>query len=294
MKFRIAAVVLALALPAGGVNAQAPAPTAGPPHRPMTISNPDWVELPNGDEMADAYPEVAREAQVKGVAKIECKVAPAGTLYDCYVLFEAPSGWGFGQASLEIAPSFKMKPKMVNGKPVAGGTVIIPVNWRMPEAPPPRVLTPTEEDMALARKLPKLLKVDPAGVILSDFYGSNIVPIIRDMDPDKARALRASWKAAADKLSSEFEEYYARAAAQTYSHQELVDIVAFFEMSSGQALLQHLYEVPRRAMQDTRPVFHHFLREWQASYCAQTACGDSEARLFARVGAQIDGLPGSD
>jgi hypothetical protein len=44
---------------------------------------------------------------------------------------EDPRGLGFGKATLQMAPLFRMKPKTVGGKPVAGAMVTIPVKFAL-------------------------------------------------------------------------------------------------------------------------------------------------------------------
>jgi TonB family protein len=112
-----------------------PAPPAHAPATPRTgpaiISNPDWERMPDGDQLADLYPDLAREFGVFGKARIQCRVLADGRLSDCFVLSEAPAGFDFGDATLRAARYFKMRPKTINGRPVEGGTVIIPITWAL-------------------------------------------------------------------------------------------------------------------------------------------------------------------
>ena len=61
---------------------------------------------------------------------IECVVNADGTLRDCVLLKEDPPGYGFGRAALDAARYFRMKPATQDGKPVAGGRVRIPMDWK--------------------------------------------------------------------------------------------------------------------------------------------------------------------
>lgn len=92
-------------------------------------SNPDWIRKPNGRELASVFPKKALEKGVEGRATIKCQVTVEGFLEACKVLFEAPAGMDFGAAGLQLAPQFRMSPKIRGGKPVPGGEVTIPINW---------------------------------------------------------------------------------------------------------------------------------------------------------------------
>ena len=68
-----------------------------------------------------------------GRATMSCTVRANGTLTDCSIVSEEPPGAGFGEATLELARFFRMRPMTVDCVPVEGGTVCVPVVWRAPE-----------------------------------------------------------------------------------------------------------------------------------------------------------------
>jgi protein TonB len=82
--------------------------------------------------LARFYPDRAQRLEKEGRAMIECQVAVNGTLVGCHVVSEDPPDMGFGDATLRISKYFKMRPQTKDGTPVAGGTVRIPLVWKLP------------------------------------------------------------------------------------------------------------------------------------------------------------------
>lgn len=101
-----------------------PAPGSDGAH---VVTNPDWRRKPSGDDIARYYPRLAQFLGVAGRVTIACRVAIDGRLADCSVVAENPRHWGFGKAALLMATQFRMKPKTVDGRPVADGQVRIPI-----------------------------------------------------------------------------------------------------------------------------------------------------------------------
>jgi TonB family protein len=111
---------------------------ASQPSRSTSLVKPDWSSRPNGSDLVRFYPAKALIRELDGMAVMRCRVERTGALLACAILREAPQGVGFGKATLAMAPLFKMKPMGLNGRPVAGGVVTIPVKFRLqPSGPKP-------------------------------------------------------------------------------------------------------------------------------------------------------------
>lgn len=108
-----------------------PAPAAA--SAPETVlQRPHWVQKPTGHDLALVYPKGAAAHGQEGRAFIRCSITAEGRLTACTVPEETPPGMGFGEAALKLAPLFRMEGLSQEGRSVAGGTVMIPIVFRLP------------------------------------------------------------------------------------------------------------------------------------------------------------------
>jgi len=121
------AVPLLLVLSGLAVAAPASAATTSRTAAPAKqVTNPDWLRKPSADDISRYYPKPARDHNIGGRARVECRLASDGVLSNCVVLSEAPAGYGFGEAALNVATRFQMRPGTRNGQPI-GGQIIVPI-----------------------------------------------------------------------------------------------------------------------------------------------------------------------
>ena len=103
---------------------------SSPEVTPSVITNPDWLRKPNADDVARYYPDDLQKAGADGSAMLSCTVNARGDLINCEVASEAPGGYGVGDAALRLSKLFRMRPMTLNGQPVTGGVVRIPIRFR--------------------------------------------------------------------------------------------------------------------------------------------------------------------
>jgi TonB family protein len=107
------------------------------------ITQPDWIAKPTDEALAHHYPELATVLSLSVDALLGYTVSAEGSLTNCRAESKRPAGLGFGQAAMAITGEFKMKPMTINGQPVDGGIIHIPIRFMMSSAesvtpaPPP-------------------------------------------------------------------------------------------------------------------------------------------------------------
>ena len=110
-------------------SAPIPVAAAASPPSKREVRSPTWLRKPTPQEMAKVYEANALRRDLSGSATLSCTVAASGSVGGCRVQSETPGGAGFGHMALELSRSFKIKPEIVDGEAVDGGTVSIPVRF---------------------------------------------------------------------------------------------------------------------------------------------------------------------
>lgn len=159
-----------MALLAQAAGAASPPVTAQAEQRSV-ITNPDWRRRPSGDDLLAVFPRTALSHGRNGRATITCTVTVDGALSGCFVVSEAPAGEGFGAAALALVPQFQMRPQLVDGQPVGGASVTIPIRFSTGGsfgammAPPVQVRALVRPTFVSAPSRADVARAAPAGAV---------------------------------------------------------------------------------------------------------------------------------
>lgn len=82
-----------------------------------------WLRLPTPAGMMSVYPNRALRLGVAGRTLMRCAVVDDGAVGGCEVTEQTPEGFGFGEATLWLAPFLKVANV---GK---GARVTVPIRW---------------------------------------------------------------------------------------------------------------------------------------------------------------------
>lgn len=114
-----------------GAVASLDTPRFDPPAPDPVIRNPTWLKLPGAREFARFYPDREMRMETEGKAVLNCQVTATGSVTGCKVASQFPANSGFGEAALKLSRYFVMSPRTVDGQPVEGGQVSIPIAFNL-------------------------------------------------------------------------------------------------------------------------------------------------------------------
>jgi TonB family protein len=90
---------------------------------------PSWVVVPGYRELAPHNPGIARNEKINGTVLLACHGTARKRLTGCRVVYESPKGYGFGEAGLASARSFRINPPMRDGRIDEAAWIGIPVSF---------------------------------------------------------------------------------------------------------------------------------------------------------------------
>jgi TonB family protein len=267
-----------------GLGAQAAAPAPRRDSLPMAgeITKPDWLARPDANALARAYPPLALFLELEGVARIRCRVNVDGRLEGCSVTDEAPLGIGFGTAAGILSRQFRMKPATLDGAPVAGGMVEVPINFRLndnvPRTTPPKTEPPelSPDAKALAARTGAALRTRESYVAGIQLAMARLKATLATPGgtPDKAveaaltSAVNDAAGAAGEAMALRVGEQYVR----TFTPQELEPILAFFESPAGQVYITKQRAFAQTTLQTSQEVTRAMQQDARRRFCEKIDC----------------------
>jgi len=208
------------------------------------LRNPDWIARPSGEDLARAYPKLASLLSLSGSAHMVCEVAADGSLRDCKIDKETPDGFGFGDASLSMVDTFKMRPMTFNEAPIDGASVAIPMNFK----PADRAKAPLAQadgkpaDPRLLTLSEQLVALDGESEAVEAALRQMLKREIGDEQPGQTKEVRAARAIVDSRVAQTSAQYVgerALAYAHSYSLPELRQLVAFYRSPVGRSWTQH-------------------------------------------------------
>ncbi|MFI4933108.1 MAG: energy transducer TonB [Caulobacterales bacterium] len=279
-----AAVLIGTAIANGAIAApssqsDAPSPDLNLPIEGV-VTNPDWAHRPGADEMSNFYPQLANFLGLAGHTVIHCKVSALGMVEDCTVASESPLGMGFGDASIAIAPYFRMQPRTLDGAPVGGAEVNIPIGWLAPvdDAPAaapeaPTATPPTENALKLARRLAVAAHWGDSVQQIAQTYRDQLAQYAGTggLTAEEATALDSLVQAILAAGPSEL-EHQTTTFAQAYTEPELSELVKFFESPTGQVWISTSAKMAKDEQQHNLKFWSDAKTDGRRRFCQKVAC----------------------
>lgn len=252
-----------------------------------TVTDPDWVQRPSGDDLAELYPKLAQIMNLAGRTIMDCGVTAAGQMDACKITSEAPLGVGFGDATLRAATRFQMKPMTLDGAPVAGARVQIPMRWVLqddaPSSPAPAEPAVPAARLPLARRVAELAG---AAQIVTKSIDASLRNIVDQQNQDGAVTHPAerefaveAVRGAAAAVSARTIEIIARSYATHLDEAQLQQVAAFLASPTGRAWSTLRNPV---SQQESRSLYKLMGQQARVRFCAKVRCLEGAAPPVAK------------
>jgi TonB family protein len=95
------------------------------------VGRPNWVGLPSDETLDRVFADLPAEVKTVQVV-LNCTVEQGGGLSGCGAVAEEPPGHGFAARALALVPEFRLSTWSMEGLPVVGGQVSIPIRYTGP------------------------------------------------------------------------------------------------------------------------------------------------------------------
>jgi len=240
------------------------------------ITNPDWVRRPSGAEVSNFYPPVARMLGLDGHVVVECGVTAQGGMEDCTVTAETPIGMDFGKAAIGMADLFQMKPKTIDGAPVGGAKVLIPIGFLYPrqddDAPQAADTgpAPSANALALARGIVELSNPQAAYVErVRAQIGQQLASVSLT---EQEQAAVDSYIAALQSAFPTFANVEADRIARSMPENELSQVAAFMATPAGRDWAAAAAAAARRGPRDYAQMWAAVRDSAKAQFCQTHTC----------------------
>jgi TonB family protein len=251
--------------------------TVAPASHPV-VTNPDWDGKPTQEDVQAHYPPLMTVLRIPGYAAVRCTVTATGRTQGCAVVFESPRGLGFGPAAVEMAAGFRFIPKKIDGRPVDGGTVTIPIRFALDdEAAATASAMPSYEADAetrrLAHRMAELIDSDnflPGPDNPTEIAAAGIP--VKPGEDGRQRMVQAYEQAFATYAPMAIERQ-AQLCAELFSKEQLHTIVAFLESDAGHAFVDNM-----RAMAPQMSRAFKAEQDNSAAAALTISCADAPAR----------------
>jgi TonB family protein len=249
-----------------------PAPGSTSNEGGNVITQPDWLRRPSAEAMAREYPKLATAMNIEGYAVLACTVTAQGSLTGCRAVTERPAGLGFGRAAIALGAHFEMKPMTLNGKPVDGGKINIPIRFQLPvgaePAEPPAPVSPEAARQA-QRVIESTKAFDKA---LDDFMGraKEIETMDATVAPGVGRDAADAFRRSVEAHRGDFHAGWARAFASVFSESELSDLADFYASSAAMARTGTAYTTGQEMI--SKDYIRNVTVLSHQVFCAKVAC----------------------